>query len=578
MTEWPAPAQTQPDHLVSAFAALQAEVRRCLQQDAHRALELARQARDQAKALRDPALVARSEGLLGAAHYLRAEYAEAEPLLTGALRASVRHADVVGQTHCLSYLGYLAHAQGRFAEATLAFLQLLDLPHPDPTSRDAEAHGGLAMVYSTLGDSAASLDHQLAALHAQRQRPDQAGLAMALSNVGVDYRDLGQLDEAARYAQEALALARAQGDVRTETAALFNLGLDRLAQGQLDEAEALFHETVALGRRAGLARRVVWGLQGLGQLHTRAGRPAQALAPLQEALALCQSGQLRAEEVACWLRLGQAQAALAPGAADPAGGCSAALHSLHQALDGALSIGHLIDQAEARRALADAYEGAGRPAEALAQLRAHLALRDGHEHERSRQRAELLAARFGAEERRREYERLQAHARTLEEDVRLDALTGLINRRGLDAELQAALVRAQRTGAPLCLAMLDLDHFKQVNDTHTHAVGDEVLRVAAALFQSATRVGDLVARFGGEEFVVVLPDTPLEAAGPMLERLRARIEGHAWPDLRPQLAVTVSVGLVQAGEGGADALLAAADASLYAAKRAGRNRVWAGPA
>lgn len=158
-----------------------------------------------------------------------------------------------------------------------------------------------------------------------------------------------------------------------------------------------------------------------------------------------------------------------------------------------------------------------------------------------------------------------------------DPLTELPNRRALDGQLDQALARADRGGGEVALAMLDLDHFKRLNDTHGHDAGDEVLREVARRLRSALREQDLIARFGGEEFVVVMPDTGLEAARACAERLRAVVGASPVSFRGATLSVTTSVGLAVARgpgcKGARQALFREADGALYAAKDAGRDRV-----
>lgn len=191
------------------------------------------------------------------------------------------------------------------------------------------------------------------------------------------------------------------------------------------------------------------------------------------------------------------------------------------------------------------------------------------------QRAQVLTVRFGAEESRRESERLVAHAHRMEKSAHRDALTGLMNCRGLELHLEVELVRAQTPGTPLylamlCLAVLDLDHFKRVNDRHSHQVDDEVLR-AAQLFLAGRRSSDGMDRYGGEEFVILVPSTTLEVAAQLLERLRCRVQDHPWCQLHPMLAVTVSIRVAQLGVDAPSltALVTAAYTYMYAAKSAG---------
>jgi diguanylate cyclase (GGDEF)-like protein len=145
-----------------------------------------------------------------------------------------------------------------------------------------------------------------------------------------------------------------------------------------------------------------------------------------------------------------------------------------------------------------------------------------------------------------------------------DALTGVANRRSWDTQLALAMEMARRTGTPLTVALLDLDHFKRYNDTHGHQAGDALLSQAALAWRSGLRAQDLLARYGGEEFTVLVPGLPAEQAGALVDRLRART-----PD-----GQTFSAGVATwDGTESAEALVGRADAALYEAKRAGRDRM-----
>lgn len=157
-----------------------------------------------------------------------------------------------------------------------------------------------------------------------------------------------------------------------------------------------------------------------------------------------------------------------------------------------------------------------------------------------------------------------------------DGLTGLHNRRHFDERFPALVQLAARKQEPLAVMMLDIDHFKQVNDRHGHLVGDDCLRqVAATLRQVMTRSTDLLARYGGEEFVAVLPGTGEAEAAVIAERIRLAVEATPIPNGGTPLYVTLSIGLAVRVPGAVDGgpLLAAADAALYRAKENGRNRV-----
>lgn len=174
-------------------------------------------------------------------------------------------------------------------------------------------------------------------------------------------------------------------------------------------------------------------------------------------------------------------------------------------------------------------------------------------------------------------ERLREQAEAYARQAREDALTGLPNRRRFEETLARDLALARRGGRPLCLALLDIDHFKRINDTRSHTVGDQVLREFGRLLASQHRGSDLVARLGGEEFALLMPDIRLDEALAACERLQARVRAHRpWAGL-DDLQVSFSLGLVELRPGeGAEELYRRADAALYQAKRAGRDRLQLG--
>ena len=156
--------------------------------------------------------------------------------------------------------------------------------------------------------------------------------------------------------------------------------------------------------------------------------------------------------------------------------------------------------------------------------------------------------------------RVEAMART-------DELTGLPNRRAWDEELRREIARAARRFYPLCLVLLDIDHFKEFNDTRGHQAGDALLKEAATSWRMLLRVTDFIARYGGDEFLVLLPDCPRDEALAVVERLRGIMPGDQ----------TASAGLTFWSEGlTAEALVERADKVLYEAKRGGRDRVAVG--
>jgi diguanylate cyclase (GGDEF)-like protein len=162
--------------------------------------------------------------------------------------------------------------------------------------------------------------------------------------------------------------------------------------------------------------------------------------------------------------------------------------------------------------------------------------------------------------------------RQAEQNASTDALTGVLNRHGMHDRFGSELERAQRSGAQLALMMIDVDRFKNFNDAHGHIAGDRVLATVAEALRAHVRPSDLIARFGGDEFAVMLPGAGLDQASQTAERLRERLvelapeSGHA--------PITISIGVTAAGKtDDLDRLVHRADAAMYAAKAGGRNRV-----
>jgi len=213
---------------------------------------------------------------------------------------------------------------------------------------------------------------------------------------------------------------------------------------------------------------------------------------------------------------------------------------------------------------------------------------DGRPHDLLAQRAdgqpfaaELSIARLAEAQQQVAEIRDVSQRKALEEQLRqlatTDPLTSALNRRAFQQRAEHELVRSQRQGTPLCLAMLDLDHFKRVNDQYGHAVGDKVLVAFSELCRQQARSTDLFARFGGEEFVILLPDSDLNAAQLRLERLRNALHAQPLDTAQGPLHVTVSIGLSCAQPGDSlQQLLQRADAQLYNAKAQGRNRIATG--
>jgi diguanylate cyclase (GGDEF)-like protein len=161
--------------------------------------------------------------------------------------------------------------------------------------------------------------------------------------------------------------------------------------------------------------------------------------------------------------------------------------------------------------------------------------------------------------------------RSAEDLARFDALTGVLSRRALIEALDAEVARAKRYGSALTCLMLDLDHFKTINDSYGHQCGDKVLRRIARVFSEQCRTNDHVGRYGGEEFLIILPETPIDAGTVFAERVRLKVAETALDKIEGHITVSIGVAEWLDGDGSASKLVSKADRALLEAKASGRN-------
>lgn len=191
-----------------------------------------------------------------------------------------------------------------------------------------------------------------------------------------------------------------------------------------------------------------------------------------------------------------------------------------------------------------------------------------------RSRDEMESARQDVQAAEARIQELETRLEQMSELVREDQLTGSLNRRGLDDVFERELARAERRASPLCIAMLDLDDFKRLNDTYGHTAGDEALIHLVRVIKDTLRTMDVIARFGGEEFLIVLPDTPLPDAMQTITRVQRELTKRIFMHDNQRLLITFSAGVALRRDHEDQAtMIKRADEALYKAKRAGKNRV-----
>ncbi|MBQ0946552.1 diguanylate cyclase [Ideonella sp. 4Y16] len=445
------------------------------------------------------------------------------------------------------------------------------------------------LAASETGRHAEAMAWAVEGVERARSGERSAHLALSLNAMGACYERMGDPWQAERIMLEALSHARLDGGAQALMITLNNLaavtiGAYHLLRDGIDEADA----TATLDRAAGYAREAaamaaltgepfhrvfIEGNLGEVLLHQRRLDEAQPL--LDRALAAAEQGGHQAQvwRIRCTLAEGDLQtdqaarvlARLQPMATEALDQVPAATRiRLHHAMYRACK---LLGDTPAALRHHEAGEQLLRRRMAQ-QLRAQSALLV------TRTEAEL--SRLQAERARLEAQIERARAAELAVRASQDALTGLGNRRYLDEQLPRLLRQAEQQRSELALVLIDIDHFKSINDRFGHRVGDRVLVELAQRLRQGTRSADLIARIGGEEFLVALPETDLHRATEVCERLREQVEHTDWGQHQAGLRVTVSVGLAMAPPHDMAALFDQADRALYRAKQAGRNRVRAG--
>ncbi|HSI56734.1 MAG TPA: GGDEF domain-containing protein [Ideonella sp.] len=419
-----------------------------------------------------------------------------------------------------------------------------------------------------------------------QQGEDLAEQALTLNAMAACFERIGDPWQAERLMQDALALARQHGGVYARMATLNNLsavtiGAYYLLRGGVDAAEA----DAALARSAAHAREAqslqqelqdpffdVFIEGNLGEALLHQGLLDEAERRLHRALA-------DADRLGYTAQSRRIRCSIGEGLCDRQRPAEA--YALLNALwnEGADGLPHAT-LIRLHAALHRACRATGRIEQALDHLERAELLQRQRAARQLRAQSELLVTRVEAEQNRLQAERARLEAQTerarateLALRASQDPLTSLGNRRYLDERLPALLAGAEEQAQPLAVAVVDIDHFKLINDHHGHLTGDRVLAALAQMLREGTRSGDLLARMGGEEFLIALPDTPLDRASEVCSRLRQRVAEHAWDLLAPRLRVTISIGLSHAPAYDVASLYERADRALYRAKQAGRNRV-----
>jgi diguanylate cyclase (GGDEF)-like protein len=526
-----------------------------------------------------PLLHMRAELLRGAGQF---ERARADIERYGELVSPDGDPDAAGEV--LFMLGTLEAEQGRLGQALDLFHQARQqVNQGDDANLQARVYNALGITLNFAGDEAGARDYFERALEIARGAGEQRLVATLLSNLAAVLTVLESPQAGIALYREAIAIAEQQD--RTTFVAL-QRGLlceQLLALGNLNEAERYCGEALPVLEAAGEIRHLAGLLMVVGDLAAARGDTARALEHYERSLVTA-GGLVPSVELDVLEKLAELQAAARHWQPAVEAYQRLAEHrarmraqerdDLIRELEVAFQLEHRDKEIEMLR-LRDELQTAqisqrnafllvlliGLGLAVLSALGAWRAYRD-------KARLEQRLGIRNAE--------LEQALEKISELARLDSLTGLLNRRALEEVGWQEIWRAKRTLASLALVVADVDFFKQLNDAHGHVVGDEVLQQVAARLRESFRDIDLLARWGGEEFVLLLPDSTPEQAIEALERLRADLAAHPFQTSVGPIRLTMSFGVSEV-QGDLDQAIDQADRAMYQAKQEGRDCivVWA---
>jgi diguanylate cyclase (GGDEF)-like protein len=476
--------------------------------------------------------------------------------------------------------GYLHTFMGlseQSAEESLRALELMEsVPCPE---MEMDVRCNLIWAYLQMGEMEQAMQYAMPAYETARARDDKWGQVLMLDAIGYIYTSMGEAAEALANSQRALDLLRALGDLRGEGAELNNIANHYLLLGDYERALECVNASLTLTDAHGYHLFYVNALGTAGEIYLAQQEYSRAIATFEECLRHAQANEMHLAWVINKFLLGQTYFRI--------GDMASAAHSVRDALERAVAHKIRLYEANCHQLLAEILEQQGDFENALRHFKAFQALREQIIFESSRRVTSLTTllrlkeTQQTLEQSHRETEMLQAELRehqqlreTLFALATQDPLVGILNRRRF-VELAAPQVQKNTEGNGFALLLFDVDHFKHVNDSFGHSVGDQVLKWVVERVQQHLRAHDLLARLGGDEFALWLPDTSARHAYEIAERLRLSVESRTLYSAQTYIHVSLSIGATYCPPGrhaDLDTLLQTADRALYRAKRNGRNQ------
>lgn len=497
---------------------------------------------------------------------------EAIPLFLKALKLSTTIDDDILSSDIYISLGTSYFDMGDFEKALENFQQSLRLREPTGDSdRIAKCQTNIGNVHWMLQDYQKALAYYEQALAVFRANDFPLGVAGLTLNVGKVYLKLDQLDEALDALQKARRIFTDLENEYGRSMALTGIADVLALKGEHAQALEMHREALGIREQIGDAKGIVTSHTAIGTVLVKLRQFRKARRHLEQALRMAEERNLRNELKLIHFGLHELYVAL--------GNYPKALNHFKQYTE----LTEELQSGEKERRIRE-LQARHTVEQELEQLEYETAMAelavDGERKVRNLSIGlAILIALFALVVWTLYRQKVNAN-RELDRINRLDTLTGLANRRELVRRLDEEMKRSARSGQPFAVLLIDVDHFKEINDRFGHEAGDQVLQQIADRLFEAVRETDVAGRWGGEEFLVLLPFTDLQGAGRIGEKLRTAIADEPFRHDHRGIALTITVGAAQYHEeedtGGAD-LLRRADAALYSGKSGGRNRVTTEP-
>ncbi len=576
----------------------------------------ARMAEQEAAQLKLPLLEARAIQTQASGHFQAGHFDQALELYHRALAAGKRVQSDVVIGSSLNGIGAVNLQRGKLEEAlkwleeSVPYLEKLD-----DSTKLAACISNISVIYYNRGDYEKALDYMYRSLHIYEEAGNDTGIGIVLNSIGAVYGRLDQNDKAMEIFERGLKVARKNNNTQLITTFLINCGEHRMRRGETDKAVEIFKEALTYARQLGNQDILAVCLNNIGEVYRNEGQYRNAMYYFKETLKLFEDMQLKPRMFVSHLNIGNTYLDM--------GDLKAAEIHLLKAETLAKELQNKGKQKQSAQLLSRLYEEWGQYDKALNYRKEfdHLqqelvtsetfdkisSLQAQHERESKEKQIQILQKEQEIRDlqlRRHRlmiglvvlgliltcliifvlYRRFRMNLKTnqmlanayerMEKLARYDELTGLYNRRSASERIELEMVRMGRTWRPFSIMMIDVDDFKSINDRYGHECGDEVLKHLSRQLRQGLRMQDMPARWGGEEFLLMLPETPITGATILAEKLRRRVAETPVEYRDQTLHYTVTIGVsVYDRPGPVSEVIRQADEAMYTGKRMGKNRV-----